>query len=68
MRSTSELTSSDTPRSRHTNWLSRDQFALQYSHFVYGREVYVASGFPAVDNPSLTPDNDVFSLSVTFWW
>jgi len=52
----------------HTNWLSRDQFALQYSHFVYGREVYVASGFPAVDNPSLTPDNDVFSLSVTFWW
>ena len=43
----------------HTNWLSRDEFALQYSHFVYGREVYVANGFPPVDNPSLTPDRDV---------
>ena len=52
----------------HTNWRSRDEFSLQYSHFVYGREVYVESGFPPADNPSLTPDRDAFSLTATFWW
>ncbi len=52
----------------HTNWRSRDQFSLQYSHFTYGREVYVESGFPPQDNPGLTPDRDVLSLSVTSWW
>jgi hypothetical protein len=52
----------------HTKWQSRDEFVLQYSHFVYGREVYVESGTPPMDNPSLTPDRDVLSLSVTFWW
>ncbi len=52
----------------HTGWRSRDQFSLQYSHFIYGREVQVESGFPPADNPNLTPDRDVFSLSVTSWW
>ena len=52
----------------HTDWQSRDEFAVQYSHFVYGREVNVAHGFPPVDDPSLNPDRDVFSLSATFWW
>ena len=52
----------------HTGWLSRDEFALQYSHFVYGREVYAESGYPPMDDPSLNPDRHVFSLSATFWW
>ena len=52
----------------HTGWLSRDEFALQYSRFVYGREVYAESGSPPVDDPSLNPDRHVLSLSATFWW
>jgi len=52
----------------HTNWRSRDQFSLQYSHFVYGREVQVESGFPPQDTPGLAPDRDVLSLSVSSWW
>jgi hypothetical protein len=52
----------------HTDWLSRDQFALQYSHFAYGREVSVAQGYPPVDDPSLNPDRHVLALSVSFWW
>jgi hypothetical protein len=52
----------------HTGWLSRDEFALQYSRFLYGREVYAQSGYPPVDAPSLNPDRHVLSLSATFWW
>jgi hypothetical protein len=52
----------------HTGWLSRDEFSLQYSRFVYGREVYAESGYPPVDDTSLNPDRHVLSLSATFWW
>lgn len=52
----------------HSDWQSRDEFALSYSHFVYGREVYAARGYPPVEQPSLNPDRHVFSLSATFWW
>ncbi len=52
----------------HTGWLSRDEFALSYSYFVYGREVYVERGYPPVDDPTQTPDRRVLSLSATFWW
>jgi hypothetical protein len=52
----------------HTGWLSRDEVALSYSRFVYGREVYAASGYPPVDDPTLHPDRHVLSLSATFWW
>ncbi len=52
----------------HTGWKSRDEIALQYSHFVYGSAVYVKSGYPPVLNPALNPDRDVFSLTGTFWW
>ena len=48
--------------------LSRDEFALSYSNFAYGREVYAARGYPPVDDPSLNPDRHVLSLSATFWW
>jgi len=52
----------------HTGWLSRDEFSLQYSRFIYGREVYAEDGYPPVDNPALNPDRHVLSLSATFWW
>ena len=52
----------------HTGWRSRDEFALQYTHFVYGSAVYVKSGYPPVERPDLNPDRDVFSLTGTFWW
>jgi hypothetical protein len=52
----------------HTDWQSRDELALQYSNFIYGREVFVAQGYPPEDDPSLNPDRHVLSLSATFWW
>jgi hypothetical protein len=52
----------------HSGWRSRDEIALQYSHFVYGSAVYVKSGYPPVLNRALNPDRDVFSLTGTFWW
>jgi hypothetical protein len=52
----------------HTDWLSRDEFALQYSYFLYGDQVNVAKGYPPVEDPSLTPDNHVLAMSATFWW
>jgi hypothetical protein len=52
----------------HTGWQSRDEFAFQYSYFVYGREVFVESGYPPADNPGLNPDQHVLSMSATFWW
>lgn len=52
----------------HTDWMSRDEFAVQYSHFAYGREVVVARGYPPVDDPSVNPDKHVLALSATFWW
>jgi hypothetical protein len=52
----------------HTDWLSRDEFALQYSHFAYGREVFVSRGYPPVEDPGVDPDQHVLALSATFWW
>lgn len=52
----------------HTDWQSRDELALQWSHFIYGSTVVVESGSPPVPDPRLNPDSDVFSLSATFWW
>jgi hypothetical protein len=52
----------------HTGWRSRDEFALQYSHFIYGSDVQVKTGYPAKLDPSARPDHDVFSLTGTFWW
>lgn len=52
----------------HSNWRSRDEFALSYSHFVYGKQVYAETGYPPADDPSQNPDKDIFSLSATFWW
>jgi hypothetical protein len=52
----------------HTDWLSRDEVALSYSYFIYGREVPVRTGYPPIDDPTANPDRHVFSLAGTFWW
>ena len=41
---------------------------LQYSHFFYGDNVVVRSGYPAVPDPTIHPDRDMISLSATMWW
>lgn len=51
-----------------SNWKSRDQVTLQYSHWFNGDDVVVRSGTPAIDDPSVRPDEDVVSLSATMWW
>jgi hypothetical protein len=52
----------------HTNWLARDEIALQYSYFSDGSAVYVHSGYPPVIHPEITPDASVLSLIATIWW
>jgi hypothetical protein len=51
-----------------SDWQSHDQVALSYSHWFYGDNVVVRSGLPAVDDPTLNPDEDVISLSASMWW
>jgi hypothetical protein len=52
----------------HTNWLARDEIALQYSYFADGRHVYVRTGYPPVIDPTANPDASVLSLIATIWW
>ena len=52
----------------HPGWKSRGELALQYSHFIYGTEVYVKVGYPPHIDQSVNPDRDVFSLTATYWW
>jgi hypothetical protein len=52
----------------HTGWLSRDEFALQYSHFISGSRVDARTGYPPLPDPTRNPDRHVLSFSGTFWW
>lgn len=52
----------------HTDWQANNQFAVQYSHYMYGGDVVVKTGFPPEDDPSANPDEGVLSLSGSFWW
>jgi hypothetical protein len=52
----------------HTDWQSRDEIALQYSHFIYGKNVVVERGYPLAEDPTAVADRNVFVLSGTFWW
>jgi hypothetical protein len=52
----------------HTDWNSRDEFALQYTRYLYGGDIVVKTGSPPEDDPTANPDEHVFSLSGTFWW
>ena len=52
----------------HTDWRSRDEFALQYSYFVNGNSALVYRGSPMAADPTAAPDKHVFMISGTFWW
>jgi hypothetical protein len=52
----------------HLGWKSRAEFALQYSHFVYGSRVPVKSSYDPALAVAVNPDHDVFSLIGTYWW
>lgn len=52
----------------HTDWQSRDEFALQYSYFTNGSNAVVYTGAPPTVDPSVRPDSHAFMISGTFWW
>jgi len=52
----------------HTDWQSRDEFALQYSYFTNGANATVYTGAPPTADPSVRPDSHAFMISGTFWW
>jgi hypothetical protein len=51
-----------------SDWQSRDQIVLQYSHWFNGNEVYVRTGSPPTLDPTVHPDAHVVSLSASMWW
>jgi hypothetical protein len=51
-----------------SDWQSRDQIVLQYSHWFNGNEVYVRTGSPPTLDPTVHPDAHVVSLSASRWW
>src|SRR5262249_26009857 len=51
-----------------SGWQAHDQVVLQYSHFFNGSNVVVRGGYPAVDDPTIRPDEDVVSLAASMWW
>ena len=51
-----------------TAFVTHEQVMIQYSRYFYGSEVVIKSGVPAVDDPTLSPDKNVVSLSATMWW
>ncbi len=51
-----------------TDWQARNQVVLQYSRYVYGSNPVVRSGYPAIDDARLKPDENMVSLSASMWW
>ena len=52
-----------------TKWQAHDQVVLQYSHWIERLTAStVRSGYPAVPDPTLHPDEDMISLSASMWW
>jgi len=51
-----------------TRWQAHDQVVLQYSRFINGSGVVVRNGYPAVPDPTISPDRDVVSISASMWW
>jgi hypothetical protein len=52
----------------HSDWVAQDQVVLQYSHWWNGSQTTVFEGYPAVRDPSVTPDGDAIVLSASMWW
>jgi hypothetical protein len=58
-----------------TGWQAHDQIVLQYSHWFNGDRVFVACGYPPIEDRRMPPasnrcepDEDMISLSASMWW
>ncbi len=51
-----------------SDWNSQDQVAIQYSKWFDGSGVVVQRGYPAVDDPSIVPDDQTISISASMWF
>ncbi|HWP07130.1 MAG TPA: hypothetical protein VNN72_15365, partial [Polyangiaceae bacterium] len=51
-----------------TDYNSRDQVTLAYTHWSYGSGVVLRPNYRDLPDPSAVPDSDTFSLSATMWW
>lgn len=64
-----------------TDFNSRDQVAIQYSHWFYGSDVVVRNTYApcvpsllgskpdtACGDPSIVPDGDTLSVTASMWW
>ncbi len=51
-----------------SDWQSRDQVVLQYSRFIYGDHTLVRTGYPAIEDPTIEPDEHMVSLTASMWW
>lgn len=51
-----------------SDYNSQDQVTLQYTRWFYGSGVVVRTGYPAHDDPTTVPDENMFSLTANLWW
>lgn len=51
-----------------TGWQAHDQVTLQYSHWFNGKYTTVRDGYPPKPDVTITPDEDMVSLSASMWW
>jgi hypothetical protein len=51
-----------------SDWQARDQVVLQWAHWENNPLTTVRSGYPAVEDLSVSPDKDVISISANMWW
>jgi hypothetical protein len=51
-----------------SDWQARDQVVIQWAHWENGPLTAVRTGYPAVEDLSVTPDKDVISISANMWW
>jgi hypothetical protein len=51
-----------------SDWQARDQVVIQWAHWENGPLTTVRTGYPAVEDLSVTPDKDVISISANMWW
>ncbi len=51
-----------------TDWQASDQLVLGYSHWFNGELTTIRTGYPAREDVTAIPDEDVVSLSASMWW